>query len=190
MTETKRTADRRAQHVALGGFALQSAACAVVIWFSLWQDSHALAALARFLFAGVPIWLVLYLILNQVRRVGLEAMETEELRRAQESGAGQALFELDEEALLLEHSRLRWMVRWLLPCCTIVVSFILLVGHFTLWSPGGRSRRTRSRLRRARGCPCGRPRQSLHRCARPARGGARCRRRPAPRSGPCGCRRP
>ena len=133
MTETKRTADRRAQHVALGGFALQSAACAVVMWFSLWQDSHALAALSRFLFAGVPIWLVLYLILNQMRRVGLEALETEELRRAQESGTSQALFELDEEALLLEHNRLRWMVRWLLPCCTIVVSFILIVGHFAMW---------------------------------------------------------
>lgn len=133
MTEQKRATDRRAQHVALSGFALQSAAFALVLGLSLWMDSHALAALARFLLAGVPIWLVLYLILNQVRRAGLETMETEELRLAQEAGTSQAIFELDEEALLLEQNRLSWMVRWLLPSCTIAVACLLLLGHFVLW---------------------------------------------------------
>lgn len=133
MTEHKRATDRRAQHVALSGFALQSAAFALMLVLSLWRDSHALAALARFLLAGVPIWFVLYLILNQVRRAGLETMETEELRRAQEAGASQAIFELDEEALLLEQNRLQWMVRWLLPSCTIAVACLLLVGNFALW---------------------------------------------------------
>lgn len=133
MTETKRATDRRAQHVALSGFALQTAAFALVLGLSLWKDSHALASLARFLLAGVPIWLVLYLILNQVRRAGLETMETEEFRRAQEAGTSKAIFELDEEALLLEQNRLQWMVRWLLPSCTIAVACLLLLGHFVMW---------------------------------------------------------
>ncbi len=133
MTEHKRATDRRAQHVALSGFALQSAAFALVVGLSLWRDSHALAALARFLLAGMPIWFVLYLILNQVRRAGLETMETEEFRRAQEAGTSQTIFELDEEALLLEQNRLQWMVRWLLPACTIAVACLLLFGHFILW---------------------------------------------------------
>ncbi len=133
MAETKTAGDRRAQHVALSGFFLQLTAFAALLAISVWSKSHALAALARFVLFGIPVWMVLYLTLNQVRRVGLESLETEELRRAQEAGTSRALFELDDEALLLEQNRLRWMVQWLLPACTVLVSALLLIGHFLLW---------------------------------------------------------
>jgi len=133
MTESSPAGDRRAQHVALAGFVLQVAAFTLLLFLSIWQESHVLGALCRFLAAGLPIWLVLYLTLNQVRRVRMEALETQEIRRVQEAGTSQTIFELDDEALLLEQNRLRWMARWLLPGCTIVVSVYLLAGHLSVF---------------------------------------------------------
>ena len=133
MSETQGPSDRRAQHVALFGFVLQLAAFGALVGVSLWSDSHVLAGLSRLVLVGIPIWLVLYLTLNQIRRVGVEALETEELRRAQEAGTSRAIFEFDQEALLLEQNRLKWVVRWLLPGCTVVVSLLLLIGHFAFW---------------------------------------------------------
>ncbi|UCC29735.1 MAG: hypothetical protein JSU86_16210 [Phycisphaerales bacterium] len=133
MSEAQGPSDRRTQHVAFFGFVLQLAAFGAVLGVSLWSDSHVLAGLSRLVLIGVPIWLVLYLTSNQIRRVGVEALETEELRRAQEAGTSRAIFEFDEEALLLEQNRLKWVVRWLLPGCTVVVSLLLLIGHFALW---------------------------------------------------------
>lgn len=133
MPETKTAGDRRVQHVALLGLFLQAAAFGALVGISIWSDSHALAALARFVLFGIPIWIVLYLTLAQSRRVGLESLETQELRRARQTGTSQALFELDDEALLLEQNRLKWMVRWLLPGCTVLVSALLLLGNFLVW---------------------------------------------------------
>jgi regulator of protease activity HflC (stomatin/prohibitin superfamily) len=112
---------------------LQVAAFALLLGLSFWQHSHVLAALSRFLLVGVPIWFVLYVVTSQIRRVHDEALETQELLRAREAGTTQGIFELDEEALLLEQNRLNWLVRWLLPACTILVSLLLLIGHFALW---------------------------------------------------------
>lgn len=134
MTETKTADDRRVQHVALLGFLLQTVAFVLLLILGLWAGrSHLLLGLAHFLSVGIPIWLILYLILNQMRRVGIEALETEELRRTQASGTNQTIFELDDEALLLEQNRLKWMIRWFLPVGTIVSALIVVVGHLLLW---------------------------------------------------------
>lgn len=101
---------------------------------SLWGDgSDLLAALARFLLVGLPIWLVLFLMLNQIRRVGQEVLETEELQRSRAAGTNQAIFELDDESLLIEQIRLQWMVKKMLPLTTVLLSVVLLGGHFFGW---------------------------------------------------------
>lgn len=133
MAESRTPSDRRSEHAALLGLVVQIAAFALLKGTSYWAESDLLGVLSRFLLVGVPIWLVLYLILHQMHRVGLEALETAELRRAQVAGSSPALFELDNETLHLEQARLAWMVRWLLPSCTVLVSLVLIVGHFTLW---------------------------------------------------------
>lgn len=134
MKESERPSDRRAQHVALLGGVIQLVGFAVVVGLTLWSDRSALlGTLARFLLIGVPVWFGLYLVLNQMRRAGVEALETDELRRAQAAGTSQAIFELDGEALLLDRNRLKWMVQWLLPAVTVVVALYLLVGHFVGW---------------------------------------------------------
>ncbi len=133
MAESKGTGDKRAQHVALFGALLQALWFGLLLGIAAWAGSSALLrALAGFMLFGIPVWLVLYFILKQITRVELEALETAELRRAQEAGATQALFELDDEALLLEQNRLKWMVQWLLPAGTIVVAVWLLWGIWNL----------------------------------------------------------
>ena len=134
MTESGTPGDRRAQYVAAFGFILQLVSCAGLWGLSYWAKSDAIGAVARLMLIGVPIWFILLLTFKQIRRVGAEALETAELKRARAAGTADALFELDDEALLLEQNRLRWMVRWLLPLVTVVLALFLLGGHFTGWS--------------------------------------------------------
>ena len=133
MNETKSPDDRRAQRVALAGFAIQLAGLGLLIGLARWSESSMLSALSRFMLLGVPVWLVLYLVLNQVRRVGIESLETEELRRAREAGTDVALFEVDDEGLLVEQNRLRWFLHWLLGACTVLLALVLIGGHFVYW---------------------------------------------------------
>jgi len=133
MSEPTRPPDRRAQHVAALGLVLQAAVWGTVLGVSFWSKSHAIAAVARCMLAGLPIWFVLFLVFKQLRRVAAEELETAELRRARAEGAGDSIFEMEDEALLLEQNRLRWMVRWFLPSTTVVVTFLLLIGHFVGW---------------------------------------------------------
>lgn len=134
MSEISSTNDRRAQHVALGGFLLQLGAFGVLLAISIWSTSDAINAVARLALIGVPIWLMTYLVFRQMTRVTAEALETAELRRARETGGTEAIFELDDEALLLEQNRLRWMIRWMLPGVTLVLAVMLIGGHFVGWA--------------------------------------------------------
>lgn len=126
--------DRRAQYIALGGLLLQLCAFTVLLTISLWSSSDAINAVARLALFGVPIWFLTFLVFKQISRVNAEALETAELRRQRESGGSEALFELDDEALLLEQNRLRWMVRWMFPGVTALLVALLLGGHFVGWS--------------------------------------------------------
>jgi len=112
---------------------LQSASFVTLVWAAFRWDSDAIAASARFLLVGLPIWIVLYLVFNQMRRVRAEELETEELRRAREGGASTTIFEIDSEELLIEEHRLKWMVRWMLPSATVLVALMLLAGSFVFW---------------------------------------------------------
>jgi regulator of protease activity HflC (stomatin/prohibitin superfamily) len=125
--------DRRPQTVALLGLLLQLTAFGALLGLSLWSKSDAIEAAARFVLAGVPIWFTLFLVFKQVRRVGAEALETEELKRARDAGVSSAIFEAEGEALLIEQGRLQWMIRWLLPGVTVLVALYLLVGYAVLW---------------------------------------------------------
>ena len=134
MTQDRPASDRRAQHVAILGCLLHVIGAILAGLLSMWgEGSDLLSALARFLLVGLPIWLVLFLMLNQIRRVGQEALETEELQRARAAGTNQAIFELDDEALLIEQIRLQWMVKKMLPITTVVLSVVLLGGQFLGW---------------------------------------------------------
>ncbi len=133
MTELNPASDRRAQNVAIIGFLLQLTAFGALLGLALWSRSDAILAAARWTAPGVPIWLALFLVFKQLRRVAVEELETAELRQSRSAGAADTIFEVDDEALLLERNRLRWLVGWLLPATTITVAAILLIGHFFFW---------------------------------------------------------
>ncbi len=126
--------DGRARFVAALGFVIQTAACGLLIGLAIWQESDAVATLARFVAAGIPIWVILFLVFKQLTRVAAEQLESEELKRAQAAGASETIFELDDEALLLEQNKLRWMIRFLLPSVTIIVAIALLGGQAIGWN--------------------------------------------------------
>lgn len=133
MTDSNATHDRRPQAVAALGFVLQLASFGILLGVSIWAQSDAIAAVARFMLIGIPTWLVLFLIFKQVRRVRTEALETAELKRARAEGGSEAIFGLDDESLLLEQNRLLWMIRWLLPGATVLLAIVLLAGHWVGW---------------------------------------------------------
>jgi membrane protease subunit HflK len=133
MTESVTPSDRRVQHVAAFGFVLQLASMCTLLWASHWSQSQVIAAVTRFAIAGLPVWAVLYLVFNQVRRVRAEELETVELKRAREAGTNAAIFEIDDEDLLIEQIRLKWLLRWMLPATTILIALVLLIGHFLFW---------------------------------------------------------
>lgn len=126
--------DRRPQTVATLGFVLQLVAYGTLLGLSIWARSDAIATVARFMLIGLPIWFVLILLFSQLRRVNAEALETAELKRAQAEGSSDAIFDFDDEALLIERNRLRWIVRWMLPAVTVIVAVMVLAGHFVGWN--------------------------------------------------------
>jgi regulator of protease activity HflC (stomatin/prohibitin superfamily) len=134
MTEAGSVGDRRAQNVAIVGFLLQLAAFGTLLGLALWSKSDAIMAAARWIVPGLPIWVILFLVFKQLRRVSAEELETAELKRAREAGASDSIFEVDDEALLLERNRLRWLVKWLLSTTTVAAAAVLLIGHFLFWN--------------------------------------------------------
>ncbi len=125
--------DKRAQHVAAAGFWLQAVGCGALTTLAYRWDSSAVGAVARFMVAGLPVWGVLYLVFKQARRVRAEQLETVELQRARLSGDSSAIFDLDDEGLLIEQNRLLWIVKWFLPTTAVLVSAYLILGHFIGW---------------------------------------------------------
>ena len=69
MAENTTINDKRAQHVAAMGFLLQLASYGILLGISIWAESPAIQVASRFMFAGIPIWIILFLVFKQVRRV-------------------------------------------------------------------------------------------------------------------------
>ncbi len=130
MTETAATGDRRATIVVWLGLLVQVSATVCLAWVANHFDSFAVAAAARFASVGILIWLGLLLVFRQRRRVIAEQFESNELRRARAAGEDPALFEIDEEELLIERRKLEWLAKWLLPGITLVLSLGMVIGSF------------------------------------------------------------
>ncbi len=121
--------DRRAQLAVLVGLVLQAVMFATLLGVALAYASPAIRAEAIHLQFGIYIWLILVLLYSQRRRAGVEQLETEELKRAREASADTGIFNLEDEAMLVQRRRLNWMYRWFLPGAAL----LLALGHI-LWS--------------------------------------------------------
>ncbi|MCH7525903.1 MAG: hypothetical protein IID39_00565 [Planctomycetes bacterium] len=133
MTEASTTADRRAQTVCATGLIIQLALFGVVLAVGMWNGSDAIVAGARHLLGGVLVWLSLLIVFTQRKRSHLENLESEQLQRAQAAGLGTQIFDVQDEALLLERRRLNWTYKFILPAATVLLAAYHIGGTFVAW---------------------------------------------------------
>jgi membrane protease subunit HflK len=131
---TQHRPERRARTVAMVGLIFSILVSVFFLLLTSWSDSEALRALTRFTAVGNLIWFFLVLIYHQRVLVQDEAFESEQIRRERAAGViGEAIFDVDDEELLLARRRLRWMYRWVLPAFTILIIGSLVAVGLAAW---------------------------------------------------------
>ena len=128
-TDSNTSNDRRAQTAALCGLVLQALACAVLLSVGIAYNSPAIRAEAIHLHLGMYVWLALVLLYTQRKRAGVEQLETDELKRARAASPDAGIFDLQDDALLVQRRRLNWMHRWFMPAW----GGLLALGHI-VWA--------------------------------------------------------
>ena len=126
------TPEYRAKIACWVGLVLHLVLFAVVLALGAWGNSQAIVAEGRHLLGGVLIWLVMLIYYTQKGRAAAETLETEQLRR-ERAGESAAIFEIDDEELLIARRRLRWVERWVLPIGALLTVAYHVVGTFLYW---------------------------------------------------------
>ncbi|MEM6459132.1 MAG: SPFH domain-containing protein [Planctomycetota bacterium] len=121
----------RATSAALLGLAAQLVFVVVVAGLGLYARSAALYAAAWYLLGGVPVWGALWLIYNQHRLERLEALEAEQLARADARAA--ALFDEAGHNLASARRRLEGFYRWGLNVVSATIAVHLLAAGLALF---------------------------------------------------------
>ncbi|MFP4145184.1 MAG: SPFH domain-containing protein [Phycisphaeraceae bacterium] len=116
---------KRAATAAAVGFVVQLVLAIVVALLGVYAESSALDSAAWYFFGGLPIWAVLWVLFNQHRLERAEALEAEQLARADARTA--ALFEEAGQQLQLHRQRLEKLYKWALPAVGLVLGLYLLV---------------------------------------------------------------
>ncbi len=123
---------RRATNAALFGLGIQLLLSVLLGLTGLAAQAPALYVVAFHLFGGLPIWIVLALLYHQHRLERAEALETEQLARAQTQTA--ALFEEHGDDLQIARRRLNNLYKWGLAAVgAIVAVYLLTVGGIFLY---------------------------------------------------------
>lgn len=118
---------RRATNAALFGLGIQLLLAVLLGLTGLAAQAPVLYVAAFHLFGGLPIWIVLALLYHQHRLERAEALETEQLARAQAQTA--ALFEEHGDDLQIARRRLNNLYKWGLAVVGgIVAVYLLTVG--------------------------------------------------------------
>lgn len=116
-------------------FQILAAMCFSLLF--VWSDSEAVRALTQMTGVGILIWLTILLVYHQRVLVQEEAFETNQLRKEREAGlVSGAVFDVEDEALLLARRRLRWMYRWVLPISAVLIITALACSTLLAWNWG------------------------------------------------------
>lgn len=116
---------RRATNAALAGLAVQVVLTAVFAIAALSAQSLAMVSVTLALFGGLPIWFVLVLLFNQHRLERIEALEAEQLSRADASTA--AIFDEHGVDLQIANRRLKTLYKWGLNGVSMGVALYLVI---------------------------------------------------------------
>ncbi|MEX2672309.1 MAG: SPFH domain-containing protein [Phycisphaeraceae bacterium] len=120
----------RAANAALVGLIAQLALAILVALLGLYADAPALHAATWYFFGGLPIWIMLLVLYHQHRLERVEALEAEQLAKADARTA--ALFEEAGQQLQLARKRLDNLYRIGLPTVSILLAVYLLAVGGTL----------------------------------------------------------
>jgi membrane protease subunit HflK len=119
---TQHRPERRARTVALIGLAFEVLLTVGLLLLSIWGQAPSVMGLTLLSGVGILIWFYMVLVYHQKVLVREETFESEQLKQEREQGlSGGALFNVDDENLLLARRRLGFMIRWLLPIFTILI---------------------------------------------------------------------
>ncbi|HEX7010800.1 MAG TPA: SPFH domain-containing protein [Phycisphaeraceae bacterium] len=121
---------KRAESAALIGLAVQLAVALTIAVLGVYAQSAPLHAAAWYCFGGLPAWIILWVVFHQHRLERLEALEAEQLARADARAA--ALFEEAGEQLHLARKRLENLYKWGLPVVSLLMAAYLLGVGLTL----------------------------------------------------------
>lgn len=122
---------KRAAAAALTGLIVQLIIGVAMALVGLWAKSPALHATTFHIFAGLPIWIILFLVYNQHRLERIEALDAERLVQA--GGAGAEMFGGPGDELRVARERLDRLYKWGLGIVSFVVAIWLLAfGSFWL----------------------------------------------------------
>ncbi|UCG34479.1 MAG: hypothetical protein JSU68_07520 [Phycisphaerales bacterium] len=127
--------EQRARSVSILGLVLQALLTGFLLVVGLWNNSLAVQAEVRFALAGIGVWFLLVMVSHQRKLVRAEIIETADLKKQrQAAGAGgEAIFEVDEEQLMLARRRLNLMLRWLVPIFTFLLAGYYFAAAFLYW---------------------------------------------------------
>ena len=132
---------RRAATAALLGLAVQVVFTVIMAGLGLYARSTAISAATWHLLGGVAIWLTLWLLYNQHRKVRDEALEAEELSRTDARAA--ALFDEAGHELASAKKGLDRFYRWGLSAVSGALAlYLIAVGGAMLWAGYTRIERT------------------------------------------------
>lgn len=124
---------RRGTNAALAGLAVQLLLSSVLAIAGVYAVNPAFYAATWSFVAGVPIWIVLALLYNQHRLERVEALEAEQLSRADAGTA--AIFDEHGIDLQLANRRLKALYKWGLNGVSILVGlYMLVVGGISIYA--------------------------------------------------------
>ena len=123
---------KRAATAAFIGLIVQLGLAIGMALLGLYAQSVALHAASWHLFGGLPIWIILLIVFHQHRLERLEALEAEQLARADARTA--AIFDEAGQQLQIARQRLENLYRFALPGVGILVAgYLLIVGLVLLY---------------------------------------------------------
>ncbi len=135
---------RRGAAACILGFSIQLVLAIALLLASFWMDNTgwaqgtvSLYALTWYLFAALPIWVILLITFNEQRRERIETLEAQALSKSDASAA--KIFDDHADDLALARRRLANVFKWGVPVLAAIVSgFLIIVGTILTLKAYGR----------------------------------------------------
>lgn len=126
----------RARNAALGGLVIQAGLFLATLVVAYYTGSPLFFAMTWHVLAGVPVWIILWMIFNQHRLERIESLEAEQLSRADAATA--TIFTENADDLQLARRRLDNLYKWGVPIVSLLIAtFLVSIGGFLVYANYG-----------------------------------------------------